>query len=288
MGTWGTGISSNDTYGDVYDQFFELYNAGKEVEEITDIVTKQNWELLEMPDAVNDFWFALAKAQWECNELHSEVFCRVKEIVESGRDLEVWRDLGASESDIGKRKKVLEKFLISLQVERPKAKKRKKKVIREPIFRKGDCLTYKISDKNYGASLVLEAEYGTENGFNLIAVTRINQPEKPTVDEIKNASVLIKNFEKWDDAPEVEWLDNYKSKEVINFVEVVGSIEVQREFLSKEEKYKYSFSGGWEMALIKVPNWQFESEKSKPRPKEDLPIIKLIKKGYWERITSIL
>jgi hypothetical protein len=288
MGAWGTGISSNDTYGDVYDQFFELYNEGKEVEEVTEIVTKQNWELLEMPDAVNDFWFALAKAQWECKELHSEVFCRVKEIVESGRDLEVWRDLGASESDIGKRKRVLEKFVISLQAERPKARKRKKKVIREPIFRKGDCLTYKISDKNYGASLVLEAEYGTELGLNLIAITRIDQPEKPTVKEIKRSNVLIMNFEKWVDVPAVQWPYNYKSKEVINFIEVLGSIEVQRDFLSKEEKYKYSFSGGWEMALIKIPNWQFESEKTKPGPNAILPIIKLIKKGFWERITSIL
>ncbi len=157
MGAWGTGISSNDTFGDVYDEFFDLYNEGKDVGEITEIVTKRNWELIEMPDAVNDFWFALAKAQWECKELQSDVFSRVKEIVESGRDLEVWRDLGASESDIGKRKKVLEKFVRGLQAERPKARKRKKKVIREPIFRKGDCLAYKISDKNYGASLVLEA-----------------------------------------------------------------------------------------------------------------------------------
>lgn len=287
MGAWGTGISSNDTFGDVYDEFFDLYNEGKDVGEITEIVTKRNWELIEMPDAVNDFWFALAKAQWECKELQSDVFSRVKEIVESGRDLEVWRDLGASESDIGKRKKVLEKFVRGLQAERPKARKRKKKVIREPIFRKGDCLAYKISDKNYGASLVLEAEYGTESGLNLVAVTRINQPEKPTVEEIKKADVLIKNFAKWDDQPEVEWLFNYKSKEVINFVEAVGSIEVQRDFLSDEEKYKFSFSGSWEMALIKVPNWQFESEKTKPRPDAKLSIAKLVKKGLWERITSI-
>jgi hypothetical protein len=286
MGAWGTGISSNDTYGDVYDEFFDLYNEGKEVGEITEII-KRNWELLEMPDAVNDFWFALAKAQWECKELQSEVFSRVEEIVESGRDLEVWRDLGASKSDIARRKKVLEKFVVDLQAERPKAKKRKKKVIREPIYRKGDCLTYKISDTNYGAALVLDAEYGTESGLNLIAVTRINQPEKPSVEEVEKAYVLIKNFAKWDNRPEIEWLFNYKSKEVTNFVEVIGSIDVERDFLSDGEKYKYSFSGGWEMALIKVPNWQFETEKKKPPPNINLPIAKLVKRGLLERITAI-
>ena len=26
MGAWGTGISSNDTYADIYEQFIDLYN----------------------------------------------------------------------------------------------------------------------------------------------------------------------------------------------------------------------------------------------------------------------
>ena len=31
MGTWGTGISSNDTFADIYDEFFDLYNDGLSV-----------------------------------------------------------------------------------------------------------------------------------------------------------------------------------------------------------------------------------------------------------------
>jgi hypothetical protein len=34
MGTWGTGISSNDTFSDVYDDFFKYYNEGDFPDEI--------------------------------------------------------------------------------------------------------------------------------------------------------------------------------------------------------------------------------------------------------------
>jgi hypothetical protein len=44
MGTWGTGISSNDVYEDIYYKFFELYNQGIEVTSITEKLIKENKE----------------------------------------------------------------------------------------------------------------------------------------------------------------------------------------------------------------------------------------------------
>lgn len=32
MGTWGTAVSSNDTYSDIYNEFFALYDDGIDVE----------------------------------------------------------------------------------------------------------------------------------------------------------------------------------------------------------------------------------------------------------------
>ncbi|MGI8600065.1 MAG: hypothetical protein ACR2KB_12500 [Chitinophagaceae bacterium] len=61
MGTWGTGISSNDTYADVYDEFFELFDDGLSVKEITERLIGFNQETINEPDSSNDFWFALAK-----------------------------------------------------------------------------------------------------------------------------------------------------------------------------------------------------------------------------------
>lgn len=126
MGAWGTAISSNDIYADIYGGFFDLYNDGLDVAEISKKLIANNQETIGDPDDSNNFWFALAKAQWECKQLDSELFDRVKNIVESGADLKVWQQLDAEEKDIKKREVVLDKFLADLQTERPKAKSRKK------------------------------------------------------------------------------------------------------------------------------------------------------------------
>ncbi|PYS86451.1 MAG: hypothetical protein DMF62_15870 [Acidobacteria bacterium] len=163
MGTWGTGISSSDAFADVYSEFFSLYNDGIDVDEITQTVIARNQEMLSIPEEAHDFWFALAKAQWECKSLKPETHERVKEIIESEADLKLWHDLGASKADIEKRRKVLDKFLAQLGAEKPKVKARKKKVIREPIFKKGDCLTFKLENGNFGGAVVLEAECRYKN-----------------------------------------------------------------------------------------------------------------------------
>ena len=114
--------------------------------EISKKLIAANQETINDKDDCNNFWFALAKAQWECKQLDKDIFDRVKKIVEAGADLEVWRQLDADEKDIKKRKVVLDKFLADLQTERPKAKSRKKKIIRHPLFDKGDCLTFKLEN----------------------------------------------------------------------------------------------------------------------------------------------
>src|SRR5690606_5748901 len=103
MGSWGTAISSNDVYADIYSEFFELYNSGVDVEEISKKLIVNNQDILNDPDECNNLWFALAKAQWECKQLDKNVFEQVKEIVETGADIDIWRKLDANEKDIKKR-----------------------------------------------------------------------------------------------------------------------------------------------------------------------------------------
>ena len=83
MGAWGTAISSNDTYADIYDEFFDLYNEGQSVEDISKKLIADNQETINEPDDSNNFWFALAKAQWECKQLDTELLERVKEIIQT-------------------------------------------------------------------------------------------------------------------------------------------------------------------------------------------------------------
>src|SRR5262249_37675006 len=159
-------------------------------------------------------------------------------------------------------------------------KARKRKIIRDPIFQKGDCIAYKLTNGNYGGAVILEAEYGTEHGLNLVAVTRLNQVEKPTVIDFGRAEILIKNFGNWDGRPEIAWIFKYKSKEVEALTEVIGNINVSRNYLEHDEKYKYGFTSGWKSVLVDGFHWQLESEKTKPRPKKTLKVKTLIG-GFW-------
>ena len=54
------------------------------------------------------------------------VYNQVKEIIETGKDIEVWQGLGADEKTLKQRKIILDKFLIQISTEREKPKRRVK------------------------------------------------------------------------------------------------------------------------------------------------------------------
>ena len=142
----------------------------------------------------NNFWFAIAKAQWECKNLEPHIFNKVKEIIDTDSDILVWKEFGASDKDLKKRKIVLSKFLETLSLEKEKAKARKKKIIRQPYFEKGDCISIKLENNFFGGLVVLEEIRDTELGLNLIAATKIYKASNPTISDFENAELLISTF----------------------------------------------------------------------------------------------
>lgn len=281
MGAWGTAISSNDTYADIYSEFFDLYNDGLDVEEISKRLIAENQETINDKDDCNNFWFALAKAQWECKLLDNDIFYRVKKIIETGADLEVWRQLDADEKYIKKRKVVLDKFLADLQTERPKAKSRKKKIIRQPVFEKGDCLTFKLENGNFGGAVVLEAIKNSEYGHNLIATTRINQSNKPIKKDFEDAEVLVMNYASWDNKPNVKWYLPIRHKQTAHLIEIVENIEVQKNY--NIDSSMFSFVADFDIHIIQAVEKQVKSEKTKPRSTTKQTIKELIKnKSKWK------
>lgn len=281
MGAWGTAISSNDTYADIYSEFVDLYNDGLDVEEISKKLITDNQETINDTDDCNNFWFALAKAQWECKQLDKDVFDRVKKIVETGADLDVWRQLDADEKDIKKRKVVLDKFLLDLQTERPKAKSRKKKIIRQPIFEKGDCLTFKLENGNYGGAVVLEAIKDSEYGHNLIATTRINQPNKPTKKDFENAEVLVMSFGNCDNKPNVKWYLPIRHKNIAHLIEKIDNLEVQKNYDINSSMF--GFVADFDIHIIQAIEKQVKSEETEPCSTTKQTIKELIKeKSKWK------
>jgi hypothetical protein len=128
MGTWDTSIESNDTYLDIYSAFMERYNSGDDPRQITQDILSEYSDYFNDTDDKNNALLGLSKAQWETKSLDKKTLDEVEEIIRSENDLRLWRDLGATDDIIKKRKDRLDKFLktISTEKEKPKRRIRKK------------------------------------------------------------------------------------------------------------------------------------------------------------------
>lgn len=285
MGTWGTSIKDSDAFADIYSEFFDLYDNGGKPDIISKKVIDDNWEILEIEEEKNSLWFALALAQWETKSLDPKILSTVEDIISSGADLKTWLDLGANEKDIKKRKIVLDKFLEKIQYERPKAKPRKRIKLKTPIFATGDCLVFKISNGNYGGAIVLATDNNPETAYNLVATTRLNQINKPTISDFENSEVLICNFGQWQEKPDVNWyMPDLFHKDYSEIYEFIGNLPIEIEYDVKNYEgkgylFKPFFTAGWNMknSIEK----QLESELTKPIPSEKITIKRLIKKDKW-------
>ena len=126
MGTWNNRIDGNDTFQDIYQNFFDLYNQGQNPVVISKQIQDECAEMFDDYDDRNNSLFGLALAQWETKSLDPTVYKQVKEIIETGNDLEVWKGLGADEKTLKQRKTILDKFLIQISTDREKPKRRVK------------------------------------------------------------------------------------------------------------------------------------------------------------------
>lgn len=282
MGTWGTAIKDNDAFADIYSEFFDQYNDGGHPSSISQKIIERHWEILEIESEKNSLWFALGLALWETKSIDVVILTKIEEIITSGEELAIWLQLGASENDIKKRRIALEKFLQKLKLDRPKAKPRKRTKLRVPIFAAGDCLSFKMTNGNYGGAVVLAADFNPETAYNLVATTRINQLTKPTLDDFERSEILVCNFGSWDDKAEVTWyMPDLYFKNYSELYEVVGrvTVDVVYDVRSLGEGYLFqpSFTSGWMMNYMIEK--QLESEEIKAKPIKSLKLKQLIKRS---------
>ncbi|OCX51539.1 hypothetical protein BEL04_16065 [Mucilaginibacter sp. PPCGB 2223] len=280
MGIWAATISSNDTYADTYSEFFDLYNSGLEVAEISDKLVAKNQDTINNPEDCNNFWFALAKAQWECKQLDDELYSKVSSIINDDIDIAVWRDLGVTEKELKIRKFFLDKFLTEISKERPKAKLRKKPKIQEPAFAKGDCIIFKLDNENYGGAVILEAIYNTQHGWNLVATTRINQAMKPSIKDFIKTNVLIRNFGAYDDKAAINWILPIRFKNIAHLFEKVGSVDIEFTYSTKD--ITYGFAGDYDKWIIEQANMQFRFEAEGNKPNLTMTLKSFIQKSKWK------
>jgi hypothetical protein len=119
MGTWGTGIKDNDTALDVYADYHSLLGT-MELAGVMEKLMKFHRGKIESHEERNNFWLAIALAQWETNTLQSDVLQKVKTIIDTGVDIRLWEELKASKADIESRKRELANFLILIEKQNSK------------------------------------------------------------------------------------------------------------------------------------------------------------------------
>ena len=156
----------------------------------------------------------------------------------------MWEELNGTSSDLKKRKKILEEFLNKISKPNEKIKKRKKAIIRQPVFKKGDCLVFKLKNGNYGGAFVLEAEWDTELGMNMLAVTTIDQSAKPTIHDFETAFILTERQEgspgKYREREYITWCYVKFFKKALTHFEIIGQLTISKDYNSKEHCYMAS------------------------------------------------
>lgn len=233
MGAWGTAISSNDEYADVYEEIMDEFNKGIPIETvINEIIKKYQNEFEDDEDSLNNLYFAAAFAAWECGMQEVKHYNKVKEIIESGSDIKCWRELGASNQDIKKREKALLSFLTKLSTPKEKPKKPKPIKFKPALFEKGDVLAILLDDGSYSGAVVLENLKDTgEYGENFIVKAFMNNNEKPTILEILNSNVY-----------DYAWYMGFHYKKYIKRIEQIGNIKIEFEYDSSGPGTTHS---GW-------------------------------------------
>lgn len=233
MGTWGTAISSNDKYADIYEDIMDEFNKGVPIETVIyKVIETYENEFKEDEDSLHNLYFAAGFAAWECGMQNDKLYKKIKEIIESGSDIKCWRELGASNQDIKKREKALLSFLTKLSTPKEKPKKPKQVRFKPALFEKGDVLSILLDDGSYSGAVVLENLKGSDQfGTNFIVKAFMNNNEKLTISEILDAKVYG-----------YAWYMGVNHKKYIKQIEKIGNIQIEFEYNSSGIGTTYS---GW-------------------------------------------
>jgi hypothetical protein len=238
MGTWGTGITSSDTFKDIYHDFYDLYNKEYELSYICTELENRYESVISDEDEANEFFIAMAKAKWECGVLDKELLNKIKEIIDSGSEIKRWTKLGATRSDLEKRENAINVFYSKLLEINEKPKRPKKIKLRDSIFKKGDCLSIDLQNGKYGASIVLTEQKNSRYGLNLLLGLDYYSTETPKPEDFKNGYCLILSKQPY---LQYCYAKNYKKAKFK--YDIIDNIKIQMQY--EEENGRY-FYGHWD------------------------------------------
>ncbi len=153
MGVWNWGLYGNDVTADLRNIFREIVRLPLDGAGLD----RELAALFAGPSSPEDgsyTSFCLAEADlFHTYGIEAPlVFARAEKILSTGKDLEVHRELGMAERDLGKRAAMLEQ--LGERLRQPNPKPRKRKILRQPedwLFSDGEVVVYPTKE-GYGAN----------------------------------------------------------------------------------------------------------------------------------------
>lgn len=142
MGIWGPGLYENDTSLDIKDQFEELFNAGKPVQEITEELIATFKTIMGDPAEEPLFWYALADTQWNFGVLLPSVKEEALHWMEVDNFTLNFQAISTATKD--QRKIVLDNLQSKLLSPQPPVKKTIKKRVYRCQWKLGDVFAYQL------------------------------------------------------------------------------------------------------------------------------------------------
>ena len=148
MGSWGAGISGNDTAMDLrreYQAAFCCFDVETALEKLDAYVRKEGFDESDEGEWC-DYYYSLADFMWKKGILTEAVRNRAIEMIDAGFGLEIWEESGRAA--LRERQKVLEKFREKLCSEQPTRKKIKIDLYRKPVFETGDVVAFQLQTRD--------------------------------------------------------------------------------------------------------------------------------------------
>lgn len=149
MGTWGTGIFSDDLAEDVKNDYNSMLYYFEDDHEILEIMKARYSESFKYDEELSVFWYALAYSQWLKGRLDEDTKAQALYYIDNPErdgNLALWKE---DKQLYNKRLKVLQNLKVKLNSPQPERKKYKLRQGVPARFETGDIVRYQLSEKEF-------------------------------------------------------------------------------------------------------------------------------------------
>lgn len=144
MGTWGVAIFSDDLAADLRGEFRDLIGEGLTPSQAVNRLVGEYASSLRDDEEMPVFWLALAAMEWQHGRLEEQTKQMALQVIESGRDLQRWKN----PKDRDKRARVLNQLREKLLLPPPPPKRVPRRVKSANNWTVGQIIAFRLASGN--------------------------------------------------------------------------------------------------------------------------------------------